>query len=192
MVEAEMVHELQRPSLSLDRDSDPVTSFIEELQNAIDTGDATRFNRYFAQDVLWGSPFGAVAVGYDQIHAIHLRMFASVVPVKGATRYDVEHVRFPAEDVSQLAPGTLPAITIMNPAYERASGFLTLAMLLLFCSAIASFWLSYLWIPFLIVVFVSAAWVNHVARHSRPTSVTFGELKTIRDLCRSLASGIRT
>ena len=80
----------------------------------------------------------------------------------------------------------------MNPGYERATGFLTLAMLLFFCSAIASFWLSYLWIPFLIVVFVSAAWVNHVARHSHPTSVTFGELKTIRDLCRSLAAGIRT
>lgn len=79
----------------------------------------------------------------------------------------------------------------MNPEYERATGFLTLAMLLFFCSAIALLWLSYLWIPFLIVVFVSAAWVNHVARHSRPTSVTFGELKTIRDLCRSLASGLR-
>lgn len=103
--------------------------------------------------------------------------------------YSINHSRVFEQDISQLAPGTLPAIKIINPEYERASGFLTLAMLLFFCSAIASFWLSYLWIPFLIVVFVSAAWVNHVARHSHPTSVTFGELKTIRDLCRSLASG---
>lgn len=86
----------------------------------------------------------------------------------------------------------LPAIKILNPEYERASGFLMLAMLSFFCIVLISFWVSFLWIPFLVVVFMSIAWVNHVARHSQPTSVTFGELKTIRDLCRSLAPGIRT
>jgi hypothetical protein len=44
--------------------------------------------------------FGAVALGFDQIHAIHVRMFASVVPVKGAARYVVEHAQFPTEDVA--------------------------------------------------------------------------------------------
>jgi uncharacterized protein (TIGR02246 family) len=131
MVEAEMVHELQRPSLSLDRDSDPVTSFIEEMQNAIDTGDATRFNRYFAQDVLWGSPFGAVAVGYDQIHAIHLRMFASVVPVKGAARYDVEHVRFPAEDIAIAYVRRLSKHSSEPPAPSLPGTFDELALLVL-------------------------------------------------------------
>ena len=89
-----------RPSLGLDLSPEPVESFVRGLQEAIDTGDAGRFNLQFAQDVLWGSPFGAVAVGYDQIHAIHSRMFAPVVPSPGGSRYIVEHVRFPARQVA--------------------------------------------------------------------------------------------
>ena len=92
--------ESKRPTLSLDRESDPVDAFVKELQSAIDTGNASHFNRHFAQDVLWGSPFGAVAVGYDQIHAIHSQMFSSVESVKGASRYVVEHARFPTDDVA--------------------------------------------------------------------------------------------
>jgi len=76
MVKDDVVQESQRPTLSLDRESDSVDAFVKELQSAIDAGNASHFNRHFAQDVLWGSPFGAVAVGFDQIHAIHSRMFA--------------------------------------------------------------------------------------------------------------------
>ncbi len=39
-------------------------------------------------------------MSYDQIHAIHARMFSAVVPVPGAARYEVEHVRFPAANVA--------------------------------------------------------------------------------------------
>jgi uncharacterized protein (TIGR02246 family) len=90
----------QRPTLHLDRDRGPVDAFVRELQEAIDTGDADRFNARFAQDVLWGSPFGAVAAGYEQIHAIHARMFSAVAPSPGASCYTVEHVRFPVSDVA--------------------------------------------------------------------------------------------
>jgi uncharacterized protein (TIGR02246 family) len=90
----------QRPTLDLALDREPVDSFVRGLQEAIDTGNADRFNSQFAQDVLWGSPFGAVAVGYEQIHAIHSRMFSSVAPSPGASRYLVEHVRFPASNVA--------------------------------------------------------------------------------------------
>lgn len=89
-----------RPTLSMDLPADPVRAFVAQLQQAIDTGNADMFNLQFAEDVLWGSPFGAVAVGYEQIHAIHARMFSSVVPVAGASRYEVEHVRFAAENVA--------------------------------------------------------------------------------------------
>lgn len=90
----------ERPSLGLDRDRGPVDSFVDQLQIAIDNGDAAHFNERFARDALWGSPFGAVAVGYDQIHAIHTRMFGSAGPSAGASRYSVEHVKFPTEDVA--------------------------------------------------------------------------------------------
>jgi hypothetical protein len=108
------------------------------------------------------------------------------------SKYAIEHSRVFEQDISQLAPGALPTIRIQNPDYERATGFTMLAMLCLFCSALASFWISLLWIPFLVAVLFSVAWVNHVAQNSRPTSVTFGELKTMRDLCRTLAPGLRT
>ena len=89
-----------RPALAQSHDREPIDAFVRELQEAIDTGDADLFNRRFAADVLWGSPFGAVVDGYEQIHAIHTRMFASVPPSRGASRYVVEHARFVAEGVA--------------------------------------------------------------------------------------------
>jgi uncharacterized protein (TIGR02246 family) len=95
-----LMSEVKRPTLSLNLSPEPVHAFVQQLQDAIDTGNADLFNLNFAEDVLWGSPFGAVAVGYEQIHAIHSRMFASVVAVKGASRYQVEHVRFLSENIA--------------------------------------------------------------------------------------------
>lgn len=92
--------DVSRPSLGQNLDREPVEAFVRNLQEAIDTGDAGRFNLHFAEDVHWGSPFGAVAVGYTQIHAIHGRMFASVKPTPGASCYSVEHVLFPEETVA--------------------------------------------------------------------------------------------
>ena len=90
----------ERPSLGVARDRAPVDEFVRELQQAIDQGNASHFNRRFAQDVLWGSPFGAVVDGYDSIHAIHERMFAAHPAVPGASRYEVEHVRFLSDHVA--------------------------------------------------------------------------------------------
>src|SRR5262245_21100744 len=90
----------ERPALAVECDRGPVDEFVRELQQAIDQADADLFNRRFAADVLWGSPFGAVADGYDAIHAVHARMFASVPAAPGASRYLVEHARFPAPDVA--------------------------------------------------------------------------------------------
>ena len=90
----------QRPRLDLHLQREPVDAFVRGLQEAIDTGNADQFNLQFADDVLWGSPFGAVAVGYDQIHGIHSAMFALVNHKAGASQYIVEHVRFPRPDVA--------------------------------------------------------------------------------------------
>jgi uncharacterized protein (TIGR02246 family) len=90
----------ERPALAVESDRLPVDEFVQELQQAIDTADADLFNRHFAADVLWGSPFGAVVDGYDAIHAIHARMFAPIRATPGASRYIVEHARFPAPDVA--------------------------------------------------------------------------------------------
>ncbi len=92
--------EVIRPILALNLSPEPVNAFVQQLQDAIDTGNAKLFNLNFAEDVLWGSPFGAVAKGYEQIHTIHQRMFSSVSAVRGASRYELEHVRFVTEEVA--------------------------------------------------------------------------------------------
>jgi uncharacterized protein (TIGR02246 family) len=90
----------ERPVLAIEIDRVPVDDFVRELQQAIDHGDADLFNGRFAADVLWGSPFGAVVDGYEAIHAIHARMFGATPAAPGASRYVVEHARFPTPDVA--------------------------------------------------------------------------------------------
>lgn len=90
----------ERPFLGVSRDRAPVDQFVRELQDAVDRADASLFDRSFAADVLWGSPFGAVVDGYDAIQAIHQRMFAGVPAVPGGSRYEIEHVRFVSDEVA--------------------------------------------------------------------------------------------
>jgi PPOX class F420-dependent enzyme/OxyR family protein/uncharacterized protein (TIGR02246 family) len=47
---------------------------VGELQAGWDHHDADISNRHFAADVLWGSPFGATVSGYNDLHAIHVRL----------------------------------------------------------------------------------------------------------------------
>ena len=89
----------ERPALAHDHDRSPVLAFVRDLQEGIDGAGADRFNRRFADDVLWGSPFGAVVDGYETLHAIHERMFASA-PQGAHSSYTVDHVRFPTDDVA--------------------------------------------------------------------------------------------
>jgi uncharacterized protein (TIGR02246 family) len=51
-----------------------IAAFVSELQQGWDQRDAAISNRHFAADVAWGSPYGATVHGYDQLHAIHLRL----------------------------------------------------------------------------------------------------------------------
>jgi uncharacterized protein (TIGR02246 family) len=89
-----------RPHIAQQYDTAPIEKFIAGWQEAIDTGSADLFNKHFAADVLWGSPFAAIASGYEQIHAIHAKMFSAVAPSKGAAKYTAEHIRFVSEDVA--------------------------------------------------------------------------------------------
>jgi uncharacterized protein (TIGR02246 family) len=55
-------------------------------------------NRQFAADVIWGSPYGALVSGYEQLHPIHVRFQQQ--PQKGpAFRYQVRHVLAVSEHV---------------------------------------------------------------------------------------------
>ena len=123
--------ETKRPIISIKCSPEPVNAFVRQLQEAIDTGSAELFNLNFAEDVLWGRPFGAVAEGYEQIHAIHDRMFSSVAPVRGAARYSIEHVRFVSEEVAFAYVRRVNARHQGEVDHNRPGSFDELALLIL-------------------------------------------------------------
>ncbi len=67
-----------------------VKAFVAGLQAGHDARDADVLNRQFAADVVWGSPYGALVDGYDQLHPIHVRFQQE--PRRGpAFRYQLRH-----------------------------------------------------------------------------------------------------
>jgi PPOX class F420-dependent enzyme/OxyR family protein/uncharacterized protein (TIGR02246 family) len=73
------VSEAIRPSFGSDdggtqQANQAVADFVTELQKGWDQQDADVSNRHFANDILWGSPFGVTLQGYEQLHAIHVRL----------------------------------------------------------------------------------------------------------------------
>lgn len=71
-----------------------VAGLVAELQVGIDARDAEVYNRHFAADVIWGSPYGATVSGYDEIHAIHTGILGQ--PGSGsASRYETIQVLSP-------------------------------------------------------------------------------------------------
>jgi uncharacterized protein (TIGR02246 family) len=78
-----------------------VDGFVAGLQAGIDSADAQTYNADFADDVMWGSPYGATVIGYDTLHSIHRAMFERGVSVAGpSSRYQIEHVMAPMPDVA--------------------------------------------------------------------------------------------
>ena len=68
-----------RPSLgrnggAAQRANQAVADFVDELQAGWDEHDADLTNRHFANDIVWGSPFGVTLQGYEQLHAVHVRL----------------------------------------------------------------------------------------------------------------------
>jgi len=68
-----------------------VQAQVSELQAGLGDGDAETYNRHFAADVMWGSPYGATVDDYDTLHAIHRRMHASKEE-HGRSRYETVRV----------------------------------------------------------------------------------------------------
>lgn len=97
----DVTHDQARPVLG-----DPVAQaaaqaaaarFAAELQNGLDTGDAEAYDRSFAADVLWGSPYGQIVAGADELLAIHRQLSAGAAP---PSRFEVVAVRSPAPGVA--------------------------------------------------------------------------------------------
>jgi uncharacterized protein (TIGR02246 family) len=78
---------------------DAVARLVEELQAGWDQDDADLSNRHFAADIMWGTPFGATVHGYEEPHAIHVRLKQQG---KGglSSRFEIVRVLAPAPGVA--------------------------------------------------------------------------------------------
>ena len=85
--------------LAADGAAEAVRGLVTELQAGLDARDADVYNRHFAADVIWGSPFGATVSGYDRLHAIHVQLKRER---RGgpSSRYEIVAVLSPAPDVA--------------------------------------------------------------------------------------------
>ncbi len=101
-----------------------VTRLVEELQAGLDTGDADLYDRSFAQDLLWGSPYGRVLTGFARLNTAHHSLMSA--PSVPASRYEVVRV---------LAPGPGVAIAHVRrqalPGTSGEAGFSEMAMYVL-------------------------------------------------------------
>jgi uncharacterized protein (TIGR02246 family) len=126
-----------RPRLGTTRDdaTTAAESFAAGLQAGYDAHDADVLNAQFAADVAWGSPFGALVLSYDELHAIHTRFAQRARETEGPPfRYQVRHVLPVTDDVvvahiARLALG--PDGAPLPPNDDRGAPFSEMAMFVL-------------------------------------------------------------
>jgi PPOX class F420-dependent enzyme/OxyR family protein/uncharacterized protein (TIGR02246 family) len=110
-----------------------VQHLVEELQDGYDRQDAEISNRHFAADLIWGSPFGATVTGYDELHAIHVRLKEQAVGGP-ASRYEVVQALSPAPGVAVAHVRRVALDADGDPAPEGGSptgGFSEMALYVL-------------------------------------------------------------
>ena len=93
-----------RPSLGADDGAvrlanQAVSDFVAELQQGWDQHDADISNRRFANNIVWGSPFGATLQGYEQLHAIHVRL-KQQARGGASSRYEIVQVLTPTPNIA--------------------------------------------------------------------------------------------
>ena len=75
-----------------------VEQFVAGLQDGLDRASADAYDRQFASDVLWGSPYGATVSGYEALNAAHHTLMAAAVAPP--SRYQIVQVMSPAPGVA--------------------------------------------------------------------------------------------
>ncbi|HEY4012955.1 MAG TPA: nuclear transport factor 2 family protein [Polyangiaceae bacterium] len=128
-----------RPTLQCDDEATiagtaAVEGLVEELQAGLDRHDADLYDRRFAENVLWGSPFGATVYGYEPLHDVHARFQAR--GVGASSRFVIERIVVPAPDVAiaqvrRVAPAQAPELPPAPGGIPNAGSFSEMAMYVL-------------------------------------------------------------
>jgi PPOX class F420-dependent enzyme/OxyR family protein len=111
--------------------AEAAAALAAELQAGWDTSDADVSNRHFAADIMWGSPFGATVAGYEELHAIHVRLkkqarggavsrfevLRALAPAPGVTVAQIRRTALgedgqPAGPADNLATGPFSEVTL--------------------------------------------------------------------------------
>jgi PPOX class F420-dependent enzyme/OxyR family protein/uncharacterized protein (TIGR02246 family) len=110
-----------------------VQRLVAELQEGYERQDADISNRHFAADLIWGSPFGATVSGYDDLHAIHVRLKQRGVGGP-ASRYEIVQTLAPAPGVAVAHVRRVALDAAGKPAAEHGpagGGFSEMALYVL-------------------------------------------------------------
>jgi uncharacterized protein (TIGR02246 family) len=78
--------------------ADAVERLVAGLQDGLDRGSADVYDRQFASDVLWGSPYGATLSGYEALNAAHRSLMAA--GTAPPSRYQVVRLMNPLPGVA--------------------------------------------------------------------------------------------
>ncbi|WP_207386789.1 SgcJ/EcaC family oxidoreductase [Frankia sp. Cppng1_Ct_nod] len=108
------------------RADEAVRRLVEHLQGGLDHGDADEFDRQFAADVLWGSPYGMTLAGFDALNPVHHLLMDRQTAAR--SRYEPVQTLMPTPDVviTQVRRQALPEADGTEP-----SGFSEMAMYVL-------------------------------------------------------------
>jgi hypothetical protein len=91
-----------RPALDDPSARAAATSAVEQLvaglQDGLDRASADAYDRQFASDVLWGSPYGATVSGYKALNAAHHSLMAA--GVAPPSRYQIVQLMSPLPGVA--------------------------------------------------------------------------------------------
>jgi uncharacterized protein (TIGR02246 family) len=144
-MELRLENDRPRPALTVSSPDaeNAVKEFAAGLQAGNDQRDADLLNRQFANDVVWGSPFGALVDGYEQLHPIHVHFQSKKDAATSRVRYEVRHVLAMSDDVvvAHIARLILGSDDQPLPLSEDGQPFSELAMYVLVRSE-GSWWLA--------------------------------------------------
>jgi hypothetical protein len=92
-------------------------AFAAQLQRGGEAADADQYDAWFADDIAWGSPFGATVSGLAELNAIHRRLMAE--GAAPASRFEV---------VTALAPAPGVVLTHIRRQALDPDGFSEMAL----------------------------------------------------------------
>jgi uncharacterized protein (TIGR02246 family) len=78
--------------------SSAVEQLVAGLQDGLDRASADAYDRQFASDVLWGSPYGATVSGYVALNAVHRSLMAA--GAAPPSRYEIVQLMSPLPGVA--------------------------------------------------------------------------------------------